>query len=139
MQNLPGMAYRCAYDKNWTMYYVSDGCYDLTGYRPSSLIHNCELSYNDVVAPEYRDFLWNKWSEVLRNKEKFREEYEIITAGGGHKWVLEQGQGIYDEQGEVTALEGLVIDFTDRKMKETEIQYISYHDFLTGLHNRRFF
>ncbi len=31
------------------------------------------------------------------------------------------------------------MDITDRKQREAEIQYLSYHDTLTGLHNRRCF
>ena len=31
MNNLPGMAYRCSSDPNWTMQFIGDGCYDLTG------------------------------------------------------------------------------------------------------------
>ncbi len=32
-----------------------------------------------------------------------------------------------------------VIDVTDQKLKEDEIRYISYHDFITGIPNRRYF
>lgn len=39
----------------------------------------------------------------------------------------------------VIALEGLIIDISDRKRKEEEIKYISDHDDMTGLYNRRFF
>ena len=38
ISNLPGMAYRCNYDKDWTMKFVSDGCIMLTGYTPESRI-----------------------------------------------------------------------------------------------------
>ncbi|HAC27004.1 MAG TPA: diguanylate cyclase, partial [Marinobacter hydrocarbonoclasticus] len=34
MDNLPGMAYRCLPDEDWTMLFVSAGCADLTGYQP---------------------------------------------------------------------------------------------------------
>ena len=41
LSNLPGMAYRCKNDRDWTMEVVSDGCEALTGYKASdlSLIH----------------------------------------------------------------------------------------------------
>jgi hypothetical protein len=39
------------------------------------------------------------------------------------KWVLELGQGIYDEEG-VTALEGIVIDITSQKDNEARLMYI---------------
>ncbi|HWQ79156.1 MAG TPA: HD domain-containing phosphohydrolase [Anaerovoracaceae bacterium] len=138
LSNLPGMAYRCKYDRDWTMLFVSEGCLELTGYPSSSLIDNTELAFNDLISPEYQEFVWKKWANASGNKIKFAEEYEIITAYGERKWVFEQGQAIYAANGNVEALEGLIIDITDRKKKEDEIVYLNYHDYLTGIYNRRF-
>ncbi len=138
LSNLPGMAYRCKYDRDWTMLFVSDGCLDLTGYEPADLINNKKLSFNDLISQKYQDYLWGKWARVVEDKTKLREEYEIITAAGETKWVFEQGQAIYGEDGSVQAMEGLIVDISDRKQKEDEVTYLSYHDFLTGLYNRRY-
>jgi PAS domain-containing protein len=43
LSNLPGMAYRCNYDRDWTMQFVSDGCFRLTVYHPESLLGNREV------------------------------------------------------------------------------------------------
>ncbi len=139
LENLQGMAYRCNYDKDWTMKYVSAGCFELTGYEPDSLIDNKVLPFNDLISPQYQDFLWEKWKTIVSEKSKLREEYELITASGQIKWVYEQGQAIYSEKGEVIALEGLVIDISDRKEKEDRLKYLSEHDILSGLYNRRYF
>jgi PAS domain-containing protein len=40
LSHLPGLAYRCNYDHDWTMQYVSEGCFNLTGYPPESLLYN---------------------------------------------------------------------------------------------------
>jgi diguanylate cyclase (GGDEF)-like protein/PAS domain S-box-containing protein len=139
LNNLPGMAYRCNYDRNWTMQFVSNGCFELTGYKAESLLQNKVLSYNEIIHPDYQDILWNMWGEVVASKAAFKYEAPIITASGEIKWVLEQGQAIYDENGEVVALEGLIIDISDRKKREEETRYVSEHDYLTGLYNRRYF
>ncbi len=139
LSNLPGMAYRCSYDRKWTMQFVSDGCFELTGYKPESLLHNRDLSFSDLIDPGYREVIWDIWARVLKSKTVFKDEYKITTASGETKWVYEQGQGIYDGSGRVQALEGLIIDITDRKKREEEIQYLNDHDVLTGIYNRRFF
>lgn len=139
LSNLPGMAYRCNYDRDWTMQFVSEGCYELTGYKSDSLINNRDLSFNDLIAPEYQDILWNVWKKTLSKKKPFKYEYEIISATGQRKWVLELGQGIYDEQGTVVALEGIIIDISERKEHENKLKYISEHYELTGLYNQRYF
>ncbi len=136
LSHLPGLAYRCNYDRDWTMQYVSKGCLQLTGYPPESLLHNRDLSFNDLIAPEYREVLWNEWSRILPQRQPFKYEYEIITATGERKWVLEAGQGIYNDEGEVEALEGIVLDISDRKAIEDALKYNNEHDRWTGLYNR---
>lgn len=136
--HLPGMAYRCKFDRDWTIEYVSSGCVKLTGYTAESLINNRDLSYNDIIAPEYQEILWNKWVQIIKDRQDFRYEYEIVTASGERKWVLELGQGVFDENDEVEALEGIIIDISDRKAIEDALKYTSKHDNLTGLYNREF-
>ena len=138
LSHIPGMAYRCNYDREWTMQYVSAGCFELTGYTPESLINSRDLSFNDLIAPEYREFLWYEWRERLAKREPVKQEYEIVTADGTRKWVLEMGEGIFDERGRVEALEGIVIDISSRKKFENDLRYRSEHDNWTGLYNRHY-
>ena len=136
LSHLPGMAYRCNYDRNWTMEYVSEGCLGLTGYAPESLLNNRDLSFNEVISPEYRDLLWEEWERILPQRKHFKYEYEITTYDGKRKWVLELAEGIYDSKGNVEALEGIIIDISDRKKIENELRYNNDHDRWTGLFNR---
>jgi PAS domain S-box-containing protein len=138
LSHLPGMAYRCNYDRQWTMQFVSDGCLNLTGYTPNDLIQNSTLSFNDVIAPEYRERIWKSWDTLLHKHRVFKQEYEIITRTGERKWVLEVGQGVYDETDHVQAIEGIILDISERKQIEEELTYTSEHDLWTGLHNRRY-
>ena len=49
------------------------------------------------------------------------------------------GKITFDQQGKPHSLIGTIQDVTDRKLAEEKIVYLSYHDQLTGLSNRRFF
>lgn len=138
LSHLPGLAYRCLYDRQWTMLFVSDGCFSLTGYKAESLIRNRDLSYNNLIAPEYRAKIWEEWKKIIRLKTSFRYEYQIIMANGVRKWVLEIGEPIYDENGVIEALEGIVIDISNLKTIEGILQHRNDHDPWTDLLNRNY-
>lgn len=118
------------------MQFVSEGCYELTGYAPENLVNNRLLSYNDLISPEVRDFLWNKWEQVIAARQPFKYEYEIVTATGQRKWVLEMGQGLFNENSEIEALEGIILDISESKEMENRLRYLNEHDKWTGLFNR---
>ena len=54
ISNLPGVAFRCLNDPQWTMVFLSEGCYELTGYRPEELLNNNKISYNELITPDFR-------------------------------------------------------------------------------------
>jgi PAS domain S-box-containing protein len=117
MSNLPGMAYRCRNDPDWTMELVSEGSLELTGYPPADLIGNRRRSYGDLIHPEDREEVWECVQAALASLERptFQINYRIATASGATKWVWEQGRGVFSPEGTFLALEGFVADITERK------------------------
>jgi len=63
-------------------------------------------------------------------------ELQVLCRDGGRKWVSMNLRANRDESGAVTFVEGMVEDITSRKVAETRIQFLAYHDPLTGLPNR---
>ena len=122
MSNLPGMAYRCKNDSNWTIEFVSDGCMPLTGYSADELVSSSGIPYADLINSEDRLSVWNIVQDKLKNKVPFKFVYRITDANGLEKWVWEQGQGIFDEKGNVKALEGFIIDISERILAETKLK-----------------
>ena len=118
ISNLPGFIYRCAYDRDWTMFFISDGCKAITGYDPEDLINNKTLAFNDLIDPEYREPIWQEWIAIIKNKRHFEYEYPIITKSGEKRWVWERGVPIFSTSGEIEALEGFITDITKRKEAE---------------------
>jgi len=122
LSNLPGVAYRCKYDRQWTKEFVSEGFFTLTGYHTDDIINNKVLSFNDLILPEYRGFLWDVWENAVQHHQAVQLEYRILTADNQIKWVWEQGIPVYNSTGDVVALEGLMIDITDRKSVEEKLR-----------------
>jgi len=112
LSNLPGMAYRCTNDKNWTMEYISEGCLELTGYPAEDFLGNTKRSFNDIIHPNDRDFVWESVQTALKYSRPFRMEYRIIAADGREKWVWEQGRAV-DGEGDIH-FEGFITDITDK-------------------------
>jgi PAS domain S-box-containing protein len=124
MGNLPGMAYRCLNDENWTMLFVSEGALALTGYQPEALIDNKVAAYAELIHPDDRDEVRETVERALAEKGRYELTYRICTAEGAERWVWEQGRGVYDEDERPEALEGFITDITDRvRAEEKEREY----------------
>ena len=135
LSNLPGLAYRCRNDRDWTMEFVSEGCYLLTGYYPDELINNRKTSYANLIHPDDRQKVWDGVQAALQEHRPFQLIYRIITAGNAIKWVWEQGRMVPSPSGELTALEGFIADITAHQLAIEELQ--KHRDHLEELVNER--
>ncbi len=135
MANLPGMAYRCLNDQSWTMKFVSNGCQLLTGYTPSALLNNRDLSYDSIIHRDDRLNVKYEVNQALAEDRSFAIEYRILRKDGQEIWVWEQGQKVHVSGNNY--IEGIIIDISKRKAMEHELQLLATHDILTGLYNRR--
>ncbi len=122
LENLPGMAYRCNNDSDWTMEFLSEACKELTGYDPHQLVNNEEISYNDLIHPEDQQYVWDGVQEGVRKKRPFKLEYRIVDSDGKVKWVWEQGRAVEYPEDEAAILEGIIMDITERKKAEQALE-----------------
>ncbi|MDM8567470.1 two-component regulator propeller domain-containing protein [Candidatus Halobeggiatoa sp. HSG11] len=122
VSNLPGMAYRCRNDSDWTMEFISDACLGLTGYSATIITNGAEINYADIIHRNDQESVWQFVQQALQNKQPFELSYRIITKTGQLKWVWEQGQGVFDQNGKLLAIEGLINDITEQKQTEMALQ-----------------
>lgn len=120
MANLPGMAYRCKNDIDWSMDFISEGSIDITGYGPEDLINNTKVSYGELIHPEDRQLVWDGVQSAIKQRIPFRLVYRLIDAQGTLKWILEQGRGVFSDDDQFLAIEGLMLDISDRVAAEEE-------------------
>lgn len=126
MSNLPGMAYRCANNINWTMEFVSEGCFQLTGYKKDDLINDRVMSYANLIHKDDQLLVYETVQNAVNNHEQFTVLYRINTWQGRQKWVWEKGCAIYNDRGDVICLEGFVTDITERKIAEEKINILAH-------------
>jgi diguanylate cyclase (GGDEF)-like protein/PAS domain S-box-containing protein len=70
----------------------------------------------------------------------FDVEVRLKHKDGNWVWQQDKGKVIsWTTEGKPHMMSGMYIDITERKKTEEEIIHLSFHDYLTGLYNRRFF
>ena len=121
MDNLPGMIYRRRNDANWTMELASRGIHELTG-LPANEFLSGRTHWGDIEHPDDRKYVWKTVQAALEKRRSYELEYRIIHADGSERWVWEQGSGVFDENGHVTALEGYIADITEYQQAREEIR-----------------
>lgn len=115
LNHLPGMAYRCLNDANWTMQLVSQGAEALTGYRSDELQNNRLTSFADLIHPDDQQQLLKEVQLAIVSRRPYRAVYRLRHRDASYRWMWEQGQAILDEAGEVLCLEGFISDVTDQQ------------------------
>jgi len=122
MNNLPGIVYRCRADKTFTMVFASGGSKRLLGYEPEELLEKGPHAFQRIVHPDDRKNMLKLVRETVAMKRPFSFIYRIRAAGGELKWVREQGEGVFDANGQLVALEGFISDVTAYKEVELDLR-----------------
>jgi PAS domain S-box-containing protein len=97
----------------------SDGMYLVHGYQRGEVVPTLALLYSHK-HPEDRPWCQGIAEEVIQAGGYFSMYHRIIDAQGRVRHVLTSGDAIRDARGNVTALEGVMLDLTSTLRRETE-------------------
>jgi PAS domain S-box-containing protein len=122
MHNLPGMAYRCKFDENFTMLFLSEGSVELTEYDAGDMLYAKNISYDVITHPEDRDRVRETILSAVKHHTQYQMEYRIITKSGLTKWVWEKGNAVYDQNMNPIYLDGFITDVSARRNAEDNLQ-----------------
>lgn len=109
-------------DLGYAMEFVSGGSVNLTGYKPSELIGNKTIAYEQLIHPQDRKMVRQSIQKAVKSRDSYEITYRITTASQKLRWAWEKGMGAYSEEGELIAREGFVTDISERKLAEEQLK-----------------
>lgn len=95
----------------------------------------------NIINEFTRNSCKNPVDEVLETGKIIELENHtlLIKKNKEEVYIEDSAAPIMDENGKINGAVLVFRDCTEKKLKQREIEHLSYHDYLTGLYNRRFF
>lgn len=121
VENSPVVLFRWKADDEWAVELVSSNVIQF-GYTPDEFLAGV-ITYSAIIHPDDRERVSCEVHDFCSEPtNQFRLEYRIITKWGDVRWVNEHSNIERDDTGGVRNFEGIVIDITERKLFEQELQ-----------------
>jgi two-component system, cell cycle sensor histidine kinase and response regulator CckA len=120
LQNAPALVYRMSLPDG-AYEYVSDAATAITGFSPEELLI-APLLVRDRIHPEFAEYFTERWNRLLAGDMPAFYEYKFIHKSGEDRWLHQTNTLIRNQEGKIVALEGIVIDITERKQAEEALQ-----------------
>ncbi len=114
INNVPGVVYQSKNSKNWEVFFISEGCFTLTGYHANEFIEG-KINFGELIIDEDKNQVWNTIQKAIKKKESYNVMFGIKTKKGQLKYIWRQGEGVFDMDGNLIALEGFIQDITKQR------------------------
>ncbi|NEU75760.1 response regulator [Hassallia byssoidea VB512170] len=93
----------------------------LFGLPPGSFLGTYE-EFIACVHPEDRELIAQSITRALETKTDYNQEHRVIWADGSIHWIAGKGKFFYDKAGKPTRMSGVVLDISERKQRELELE-----------------
>lgn len=117
---------------------LSEGIIHITG-MPAEAFEGDYRMLTDIVLPEDKSRIMKAQKEMVLDKKSVTVECRIVRSDGEYRWTQIRGNPFFNSTGHLERLAGVIIDITERKRLEEQVEYLAYHDELTALPNRAMF
>lgn len=124
LNRLPGMVYQCSIkdDFQMTLEYVSMGSENLLGLSPEEMLEKHWNTLERMTLPSDLERTRTEIYDKIVAHEPYQVMYRLRLPTGHVKWIWDQGEGIYDDDGNIQYIEGLMMDISEQKLQELELQ-----------------
>ncbi|MBN2852625.1 MAG: diguanylate cyclase, partial [Clostridia bacterium] len=128
-------------DRNGNVDFMNPIAQQLTGWNIKDAYGKPFELVFDIVNEFTREKIENPVKKVFETKKiiELANHTVLISKNGSEKPVEDTAAPILDDFDNVIGVVLVFRDYSEKKEKRKQIEYVSYHDPLTGLYNRRFF
>ena len=130
--NLQGMAYRRTNDAGRSLEFVSEGSRGLLGVSPDDFTTG-RISYPGLIHADDLERIRRRSRDNLAARVPCEYEYRVRHSDGSWRWVWEKSRRIYNEAGEIIAMEGFIADVTERVNTEGQLREAQRMDAISRL------
>jgi PAS domain S-box-containing protein len=131
IEDSPAVLFRWRAAEGWPVVMVSRNVIQF-GYTPEELLSGA-VPFAALVHPEDLDRVGREVREhSASGAVRFKQEYRIVTKDGRVRWIDDHTVVERSSEGQVTFYQGIIIDVTERKRAEEELNR-SHQTFLTVL------
>lgn len=116
--------------------WFNDALLSFSGYTADELMHR---NPRILSSGEHGAEFWTEFWQALAGGKSWRGDLVNRRRDGSQYAVVQNVTPLYDEQGYLTHFLAVQQDVSEKKELEREIEYLAYHDVLTGLPNRVLF
>ena len=113
--NIPGVVYRWQCD--FSTSFISEAVYLLAGYPAADFISPLDRgsrTFASIIYPEDLAKVEATIRQGIEKKQSYSLEYRLLAADGTVKWVWDKGSPVFDADGSVCCLDGVIFDISDR-------------------------
>ena len=85
---------------------------ELTGYTADEILADRQLWVN-IVHPADRQRVSAAFTQCKDRGTPFEIEYRVIHKDGSLRYVIDEGEPVFDDKGQITEIEGIITDVSE--------------------------
>lgn len=136
VEQLPAVTYIREWSDRLVPVYLSPRIKDLLGFESEAICAGGPSTWEQLIFIEDLDGVLGLHRSATERQDVFAAEYRLRGASGGSVWVRDEAVVIADDEGRPLHWQGVIVDVTDQKQLETQLERHAFYDLLTGLPNR---
>lgn len=124
VEHIPAITYVTSLQNGNHLLYVSPQIEQL-GYLAEMWLSNPNLRFQ-CIYEEDRLEVEQAFAHSCNSGEIFRCEYRMLSGSGKLHWFLDEARAIREHNGQIMFFQGVMLDITDTKLMESELQTHRY-------------